>query len=187
VSLPPLATQADADALGYTLPADRADGLLARASARIRRAAGQPITPSDVVWQAKPVCGEITLPAPPIVAVNAVAEVADDGTTTPLTGWRWDGNTLHICDEVEGVQVSYTRGWATIPDGVVELCCEVASRLAEVPTEGEGMVRQRSIDDYSVTYASEQIAAGGDLMPGELAALERELGGVPEAFVVSLR
>jgi hypothetical protein len=40
----------------------------------------------------------------------------------------------------------------------------------------EAGVRQRSIDDYSETYASEATQSAGDLLPGELTALQRDLG-----------
>jgi hypothetical protein len=46
-------------------------------------------------------------------------------------------------------------------------------------------IRSQQIDDYQVTYASEQVQVSGDLLPGELAALRRELGPVPDVWVVS--
>ncbi|MEU7044938.1 hypothetical protein AB0A77_28320 [Streptomyces varsoviensis] len=183
---PPLAAAADLTRFGYTLPADRADGLLARASARIRRAAGQSITPSQVVWEAVPEHGRVVLPAPPVLGIVTVEALADGAPTAPVTDWQWDGDRLTVPWTVGRVRVTYRRGYDPVPDGIVELACEVAARLAHVPEEGEGMVRQRSIDDYSVTYATEQIVAGGDLMPGELSALAQALG-VPEAFMVRSR
>lgn len=185
MSLPPLATQADATAFGYSLPPATADSLLARASVRIRRAAGQPITPSVVTVQLDVEGGAVELPAPPVVTVQLVQDVARDGTLTTITGWVWDGDRLRLPTCLtRRVRVTYERGWTVVPDGLVELTCQVASRLAATPTDAEGLLRQRQIDDYSETFATEAIAAAGDLMPGETTALERELGPVPQVWVV---
>jgi len=183
VSLPPLATQSDAVTWGYTLPTATADALLARASVRIRRAAGEPITPSTVTVELPVERLAVLLPAPPVVTVQTVSAVADDGTLTALTGWRWDGERLLIPQETvtptpTRVQVVYQRGWTVIPDGVVELTCQVANRLSLTPAGMDVGVRQRTIDDYSETFAVEQLDAAGDLLPGEITALRRELGAI---------
>ncbi|MGW6913713.1 hypothetical protein ACWGB8_07825 [Kitasatospora sp. NPDC054939] len=187
MSLPALATQADATAWGYTLPPERADALLSRASVRIRRAAGQPITPSTVTVQLDAEeDGTVTLPAPPVITVQQVRAVAADGTLTVVTGWVWDGERLRLPDPcTRRVEVTYQRGWAVLPDGIVELTCQVAQRLADTPATGMATgVRSEQIEDYSVTYAVEQLDAAGDLLPGELTALQRELGPVPKVWVV---
>jgi hypothetical protein len=177
MSLPPLATQADATLYGYTLPADRADELLARASVRIRRAAGQPITPSTVTIQLAVEGSTLELPAPPVLGVQTVSAVARDGTLTALTGWWWDGEHLNLPDcETARAQVVYQRGWAVTPDGVVELTCQVADRLSDTPRGMEVGIRERAIDDYREVYAAEAVQAAGDLLAGELTALQRELG-----------
>lgn len=186
MSLPPLATQADAATWGYTLPPATADGLLNRASVRIRRTAGQPITPSTVTLQLDAEDGAVTLPAPPVVAVQQVQAVAADGTLTTVTGWVWDGERIRLPDPCTArVQVTYQRGWAVVPDGVVELTCQVAQRLADTPTTGMATgIRSEQIEDYSVTYAVEQLDAAGDLLPGERTALADALGLVPTVWVV---
>ncbi|NUS29813.1 MAG: hypothetical protein HOV92_37120 [Streptomyces sp.] len=177
MSLPPLATEADATGYGYDLPTGSAVALLNRASVRIRRAAGQPITPSTVTVQLAVDSDRLELPAPPVIEIQTVATVASDGTTSTLTGWWWDGEQLCLPDcTASRVQVTYQRGWDPVPDGVVELACQVANRLANSPVGMEAGVRQRTIDDFSETYASEAIQSAGDLLPGELTALQRELG-----------
>ncbi|PJN24059.1 hypothetical protein [Kitasatospora sp. CB02891] len=182
MSLPPLATQADATAYGYTLPPTTADGLLNRASARIRRAAGQPITSSTSTVRLEVTDGTVTLPGPPVTAVSSVLGVACDGTTTALEWWCWDGSTLTVPYGTAQVDVVFTRGYPVVPDGIVELTCAVAARLAATPAGAEGLLRSRQIDDYSETYATEAIAAAGDLLPGERDALEDALG-TPEAWM----
>lgn len=176
--LPSLATPEDAEGYGYALPAESAVSLLARASVRIRRAAGQPITPSTVTVQLAVEGGCVDLPAPPVLEVQAVASVDEDGTTTTLTGWWWDGERLRLvtCFALR-VQVTYRRGWDPLPDGLVELACSVADRLANTPKGMETGVRERAIDDAREVYAAEAVQTAGDLLPGELAALQRELGG----------
>lgn len=189
MSLPALATQADALNWGYVLPPATADALLDRASVRIRRAAGQPITPSTVTVQLPVERRVVLLPAPPIISVSSVSSVADDGTMTTLTGWVWDGEKLNlpyptIVPAPCRVQVVYTRGWTVISDGLVELCCQVATRLSLTPTGMDIGLRERKVDDYSETYAVEMLDAAGDLLPGELTALRRELGPL-DAWVVT--
>ncbi|MEH0445429.1 hypothetical protein QA811_17655 [Streptomyces sp. B21-102] len=177
MSLPPLATEADATTYGYSLPPASATSLLALASVRIRRAAGQPITPSVVTVQL-PVDGlRVELPAPPVLEVQSVSTVDCDGTLTTLEGWWWDGERLRLPSCIERVQVTYRRGWEPLPDGIVELACEVADRLADTPKGMTVGLRERAIDDYREVYASEAVQAAGDLLPGELTALQRELGG----------
>ncbi|MFR9796143.1 hypothetical protein ACL02U_09605 [Streptomyces sp. MS06] len=178
MALPSLATLADSVTYGYSLPADSATTLLARASVRIRRAAGQPITPSTVTVQlpVHSICLE--LPAPPVISVTDVQAVASDGTTSALTGWWWDGVHLRLADDcdITRVQVTYERGWDTLPDGIVELTCQVANRLANTPVGMDAGIRERAIDDFRETYAAESVQAAGDLLPGELTALQRDLG-----------
>lgn len=190
MSLPALATQVDATTYGYTLDPATADALLLRASVRIRRAAGQPITPSTVTVEL-PVEHDLTvlLPAPPVISVTSVTQVQRDGTRTVLTGWRWDGVRLLLaCPPAWPppwrVDVEYQRGWSVIPDGVVELTCQVANRLASTPAGMEIGIRQESIDDYSRTFATDVLDVAGDLLPGEITALKRELGEVPAVWVV---
>lgn len=188
----PLATQADATGYGYTLPPDRADALLDRASVRVRRAAGQPITPSVVTIEITPEGRSVALPAPPVIEVLAVDVVAEDGSTTSLTGWRWDGAQLRLPHHHHHryvLRVEYRRGWDPVPAGLIELVCAVADRLADTPKGMDVGIRSqtRQIDDYqtSITFAAEQVQVAGDLLPGELIALRRDLGCVPDVWVVS--
>ncbi|MCG6499459.1 hypothetical protein [Kitasatospora sp. A2-31] len=186
MSLPPLATSADATAYGYTLPAADADALLARASARIRRAAGQPITASTSTVRLAEHDGVVTLPGPPVTAVASVVAVACDGTTSALSWWCWDGDQLTVPCGTGQVEVVYTHGYTVVPDGVVELTCSVAARFGAAPAGADGLLRSEQIDDYSRTFATEAIAAAGDLLPGERDALADALG-TPQAWMTGGR
>jgi hypothetical protein len=185
VALDPLATPEDATGYGYTL-GDTATVELARASVRIRRAAGQPITPSVVTIRLRADGRRVQLPAPPVMEVQSVSVVACDGTTTPLDGWQWTGTDLLLPRHCpEDIEVVYRRGWDPVPDGVVELVCAVADRLANTARGMDVGIRSQQIDDYQVTYAAEQVQTAGDLLPGEQTALDKALGRVPDVWVVS--
>ncbi|MFF9123164.1 hypothetical protein ACF09J_07680 [Streptomyces sp. NPDC014889] len=185
--LPLLATPADAQAYGYQLPADRAEGLLARASARVRRAAGRGAITAQTSEVRLPVTrGTVTLPGGPVLSVSGVRTVPEDDSPAEEIPFRWNAGDdklsvpYHL---VSVVEVTYRHGFHVLPDGLVELVCQVAFRLSQQPAQGEGMLRTASVDDAAFTYASEQIAAAGDLMPGELQALKAALG-TPGTWVV---
>lgn len=172
--LPSLATPEDAVRLGYALPAGAEGAFLERASTRIRRAAGQPIT-RDISTVLLPVEDHrVKLLAPPVHEVLEVEYAGDDGQITDLPGWKWDGAdriTIPARLFVKLVQVTYSHGFDPVPDELVDLCCAVASRLGASPAGMEAGIRQQSIDNYSVTYAAEQIATSSGLLPGEEKAL----------------
>jgi hypothetical protein len=170
----------DATDYGYTLPPATADALLTRASTRVRRAAGQPINASTSTVRLKTEPSGLTLPAPPVTAITTVAQVHPDDTTTVLTrgtDWFWDGERITFAScLVTLAEITYTHGYQAIPDGLIELVCEIANRLGAVPADVEGLLRQRSIDDYAETFATEAIAAAGDLLPSELAVINQFFG-----------
>lgn len=168
-----LATTEQATALGYDLGANAA-ALLDRASARIRRAAGSAITAAQATVRYYPVCGRVVLAGVPVLAVASAAGVDEDGSTAPLDGWQWDG-----IDRVYGlygwdlVEITYTTGWDPVPDGVVELVCQVAARMAVPVPDGVGAgLRSRTVGAVSATYSDDvTTAALADLLPVEKQAL----------------
>lgn len=183
-----LASVADAERLGYTLPPDLAEALLARASARLRRAAGQQISRTETTIRLRADSrGLVRLPAPPVVEVAAVVAAVEDGGAE-LDGWVWDGRD-RVCGLTGDVVVTYTHGLDPIPDELLDLVCQVAARLAQEPDSG-GMaagVRSESIDDYSVTYAQEALDVAAGLLGGEEAALRAVLGAPASADTVTVR
>lgn len=205
-----LAGIADAARLGYTLAAGQEESLLARATARIRRAAGQQISSMTSTVRCRVEDGTAILPGPPITAVASVVRLAEDGGAA-VTGWRWDGRErVHgisawplasagfyyshqypqACRPAD-VDVTYTHGLATIPDELLDLVCSVAVRLGSSgSSDATGMeagIRSESIDDYSVTYASDVLTTASKLLPGEESALREILGMPPSAYVVRPR
>ena len=186
----PLASPADAARLGYTLPEGREMEMLARASARLRRGAGRPISSTTSTVRRRVEGGKVTLPGGPITAVSAIARLAEDGGAT-LTGWRWDGYEHIHCIPLwcGDVNVTYVHGFATLPDELLELVCSVAVRLSATDDAAgmEAGIRSETIDDYSVTYAAEAVETASGLLPGEEDELAKFLGSSPGAFVVRPR
>lgn len=184
----PLASPADAARFGYALPEGREMEMLARASARIRREAGQQITRTTSTVRLTAWRGRVTLPSPPVTAVTLVKRVLADDTTETFTGWRWDryDKLTGVCGDVD---VTYTHGWDPLPDELLELVCSVASRLGATPDGGgmEAGIRSESIDDYSVTYAAESLQMASGLLEGEISSLHNILGSPPTAYVVGVR
>lgn len=188
--LPSLATPEDATAYGYTLPADTAEVWLARASVRVRRAAGWAINSATSTVRLPVDHHEIVLPSPPVTAVASVAGVNPDGTTTPLTvgvDWTWDGQErIRLGPWLEQADVVYTHGFVTMPDELVELVCSVAQRLSNTPVGMEAGIRSVTIDDYSRTFAAEARTDAASLLPGEQDALD-DILAVPTVWVVRSR
>ncbi len=184
-----LASLPDAIRLGYTLTPGQEESLLLRASARIRRVAGHPISSTTSTVRYTVEDGSVTLLSPPITAVTTVAKLAEDGGTT-LTGWRWYGGTrIGSIGWWGQVNVTYTHGFTVISDELKDLVCSVAARLGASPGASgmEAGVRSESIDDYSVTYAGEALKIAADLLDGEKTALQQILGSPPSAYVVRVK
>ncbi|MET8985835.1 hypothetical protein ABZW49_10340 [Nonomuraea wenchangensis] len=186
----PLASPADAARLGYALPEGREAEFLARASARLRREAGRPISSTVSTLRLPVDGGTVRLPGGPITDVSAVVRLAEDGGSA-LTGWRWDGRErIHgiplWCGDIA---VTYTHGFAVIPDELLDLVCSVAMRLSSTDDAAgmEAGIRSESIDDYQVTYAAEAVETASGLLPGEASQLAGFLGSAPGAYVVRPR
>jgi hypothetical protein len=161
-----LATQADLEArLGRDLTDDeeaRAPALLADASALVRDFTRQNFTAvtGDAIVL-RPVGVLLRLPQRPVTAVTSVSVVAPDGTsTTPMTGWSWDGrdkvdltwgefhpdwSTAAWRDRSipDTYQVVYDHGDTTVPAIVVATVCAMALRTLLSPSMTAGMVAER--------------------------------------------
>lgn len=174
MALSPLATLADATALGLTVTSAEeplVQAYLGAASAVVREAAGVPILETTgTVTLEGPAQGRLHLPGPPVTAVDTVVL---DGET--ITDWRLASHALWRpggwsprCGPSE-VEVTYTHGLPEVPADIVMLVCRIAATtLLAYRAEADGMglaagdVRSERIGDYSVTY-------GGD---GQITELE---------------
>lgn len=165
-----IATTADAAAFGLTV----SDEKLAQASARVRRYTGQNITleQSDVLRRG-PV---FTLPQQPVVSVDAAA----DDSGRPVEFRRRAGSVVEVCSD-DNVTVSYTHGYASVPDGILEIVCTIADRLEGVTAALAGGVVSEGGGNESVGYGFDSYNAVADLSTGEKRALDKlfpKRGGV---------
>ena len=164
-----LATVTDLEnRLGRSLDADetiRAEALLDGASARVRSYTGQEFTETTTTERVMVRNGVIRLPQRPATAVTAVVDM--DGNSLNFT-WH-AGQTFKLgtpdrfdlepfATEQQWVDVTYTAGYATIPDLIVEVVCSMVLRAFGVAAEGTGYASE-SIGSYS--YSVGAIAAAG--------------------------
>jgi len=133
------------------------------ASAAVREAAGTAITRTTSTITVEGVPGQrLTLPGPPVVAVDTVAV---DGRT--VTDWRLRSERLWRASGWSGpepteVEVTYTHGLVDVPEDIVDLVCRMAaSALKTYRTEGgEGLAVDREVTserlgDWAVTYGAD--------------------------------
>ncbi|WP_214322083.1 hypothetical protein [Nonomuraea sediminis] len=182
MSLPPLATVTDLeDHLQTTLPAAQAALAIKRASARVRVYTRQQITFSAGDTIEIPGGDRVLrVPQRPLVVDGSnpltVVELGDFGSTdytltegtdfervgdqltrgypwwgtTRLMGWPWN--------RVRGVwapriRLTYSHGYHEVPDDIMD----VVLALATTNVSNLLGLRSESIDDYSVTYATETV------------------------------
>lgn len=105
----------------------------------------------------------LLLPQIPVVEVTDVTIL--DVTDTILTPDEWHLDAAGILWRVPrycwpfswpsqrgNVQVTYTHGYAVIPDEAVTLCCSVASRLLVTSSSAGALITSQTIGGASVTY-----------------------------------
>ena len=161
-TLPPLVTAADMAAYGYP-PAS--DAVLARASARVRRYTGQQITRGTSTVTLNGV-GPWLLPQRPVVAVTS----AVDADGQPVA-FEVRGQHVYV-DGCPPVTVTYEHGWDQLPDGLVEVVCQIANRLATQPDAVASGVRQESAGGEAITWSVEALEGSAGLTPAERKALD---------------
>lgn len=182
MTLPPLATQEDL-AAALQRPVDDAQAALAlrRASARVRKYARQDFSLVENDTATLPGRSQVLrLPQRPLVVddthlltvtelfgITDVEYEALEGrdytrigteltrgeawwAPTRLMGWPWLRPQGIWADRV---RVTYSHGYAEIPDDVADIVLDLATMSLSNPQ----MLRQESIDDYSRTFAAETI------------------------------
>lgn len=160
--------------LQQTIPAEKvaaAEYALLTVSAGIRNYCQQvlDLVTDDEVLLDSPGRGLILLPELPVVDVTAVVENSvalmspgdyELGRAGVLyrVGRRW-----HPGRQV--VAVTYSHGWAVIPDDIATTCARAASRLYQAGLRAEessgvpGVV-SKSLGDFSVTYGGDSVIEG---------------------------
>lgn len=142
---------------------DRANLLLQLASAEVQKAARQTlaVVAGDVLRLAGNWTDELVLPQRP---VTAVASVKVDGTTLGGSTYEWTRlGVLRRLDRTWGgpgveVEVTYTHGYATIPDDARGVTLQAASRGWDNPSA----LQSEGVGDYSTVYGINPV--GGVLL-----------------------
>jgi len=127
----------------------------------------------------------------PQLPVTKIAEVVEDDE--PLTvdedyklgahGILWRIGA-YWAEGIQNITVTYTHGYATIPDVIAAVCARVAARIYQAGLKaaqngGISGVQAMTLGDYSVTYVSgadesvQGVSAVPPLLPGEMALLDR--------------
>ena len=177
-----LATQTDATAFGYgAIP----ETMLKRASARVRGYARQHITVDTSTITARgPI---VQLPERPVNEITSVTDISDPDNPVTLSTAEWTlrpGGILETPDFGGNLEVVYAHGFAAVPDEVKELVCNVASRLATIPTAAASGVQQETAGSESVTFGFDSYKAISDLTAGEKAVLDRLFAKPPGVVVM---
>lgn len=198
----PLATTTDLESrLGRDLTADetaRADALLADASALVRGYTGQDFTQvvgDEVVL--RPVGTTVRLPQRPVTDVTSVVAVGGSDTipdiTLPAGSWTWDGidkvdvwppstdwllNLPETWSDgwgaVNTYRVTYSHGYAEVPDDVVAVVCAMVLRTLLAPSMVAGMVSERiGAYNYQVQQGSGSSGASVGITQADRDVLKR--------------
>lgn len=146
----------------------RAEALLLDASATVRAFTGQTISRATSTVRLVPTLGRLRLPQHPVISVDAATD--DTGAVLDLT-WPTTAWDLAVVQAGVPATITYTHGWATVPDIVVAVVCQIAGRALGMPSPATG-VQSESLGAYS--YSVGTAAASGPLgmLPGEQAALQ---------------
>jgi hypothetical protein len=122
---------------------------------------------------------KIFLPELPVIDVS---EVVEDGETLVAgTDYKLGQHgILHRIGKkwaagIQNIEITYSHGYAIIPDDVIAVCVRAASRgyqagLKSADSEGVLGVASKSLGDFSVSYVSESGGGAGEGVMGASAA-----------------
>lgn len=167
---------------------DRAEALLASASAVVRNYTGQDFTADTTTDRVKVRKGRVRLPQRPVSDVVSVADVNGNAITdyelvndvlivsssVPDT-WAWEPRRFSL----DFVDVEYTHGYDTIPDDIIAVVCQIAARAYGTPATDAG-VQSESVSGYSYAIGAAAAAGPTGLLSDERAVLDayRRVGGL---------
>ena len=191
-----LASRDDLTARGISFPTiTMADALLASVSDAIRDAAGCPISQqtSTVTLWTEP-SRRIELPSRPVISVTSVLL---DGIE--VTDWKLRGSSLwrEIPWQCRGaipseLTVTFTHGYATVPEDIVNLACMLTAAALNAAAEGfEGHrgLASEAIDDYQVGYTTgtDEVVDPIELPQRTRDMLRRRFGGSAAVVMGGIR
>lgn len=162
----------------------RAEALLDGASARVRTYTGQQFATATTTARLRVRNGTVQLPQRPATAVTAVEDM--DGNSLDFTWHAGQTFTLGTTDRFDleplsgdrWVDVTYTAGYAAVPDDVIEVVCSMVLRTLGVAADAGGY-ESESIGSYSYSVGAVAAAGAVGLMNEEREALApyRRAGG----------
>lgn len=165
----------------FTEPeAAAADLLLVLASAAIRSYTGQEFTLTTTTARLKVRGNKVRLPQAPVSAVSAVTSVdaavlsftwyGGPQVTVSAPGSSFDVDAAYGCHTY--VDVTYTHGYATVPDDIRAVVLQVAGRAFGTAADQTG-VQSESIGSYSYSVGGAAASGAVGLLAGERAILDR--------------
>jgi len=158
----------------------RAVALLAGASATVRSYTGQHITQATTTDRVKVKRGWVRLPQGPVTAVSTVL---DTNANTILFEWL-AGNKVQIQPNldtfsfvpwqggIKWVDVTYTHGYADVPEDIVVVVCQIAGRAYGTSPE-QSAVSSEGIGSYSYSTGGAAASGAAGMLAGERAILDR--------------
>lgn len=153
----------------------RVTALIADASASIRNYTRQTITEETTTDVLRIRNGRVRLPQRPVTAVTTVVNVNGD----PVI-YQWDGADMlaassNVPDSwawvpwrngINNLTVTYTHGYATVPDDIVAVCCSIVMRsLGREPVDAG--LQSETIQGYSYTLGAIGAAGAVGLLQSE--------------------
>lgn len=153
-----LATVVDLSARGVDVSDEElALTMLAAASAAVREAAGSSISETTSTVTIEGVDGHrLVLPSGPVTGVSTVTVDGEAVTDYRLSGgslWRPAGWPGACYGEPAQVEITYTHGYAVVPEDIVNLVCMFAiAGMHEASQGSRAGLAYESIDDYRVGY-----------------------------------
>jgi hypothetical protein len=149
---------------------DRAELLLADASAAVRSYTGQHISRNETTSRLRVKGGTVRLPQRPVIDVSSVTDL--DGDPVGMTWLAGDRLVVLNTYGYEWVDVTYTYGYEEIPGEIVAVVCQIAGRAFGRPPDETGM-QSETIGQYSYTVGAAAAAGGLGLLSDERAVLDR--------------
>lgn len=96
--------------------------------------------------------GVIDLGGDPVSTVSSVVHVGDyTAASVPL----WDGlHTIYGCEPLEVVEITYTHGYASVPEEIKGVCLDGVLAVLGLGEQGtSGPIRQVTVGDVTESYA----------------------------------
>lgn len=169
------------DRLGSTPDATRGQAILDDVSAVVRAYTGQQFTSEETTDRLRVRNGGVKLPQRPVTAVESIANM--DGGAVEFTWYSGDFVALAAWDAIRAfevqpfrtqatwVDVTYTHGYATVPEDIVAVVCQMAGRAYGRTPDTTG-VTQESIAGYSYSVGSAAASGPMGMLPNERQILD---------------